>query len=71
MSTKSQEYLCQYFFRGKSERKRLDELLSKLREGDTIVVWKIDRIARSLFHLVKLVEDFKKRRIHFRAFKRI
>ncbi|UII81077.1 recombinase family protein [Flagellimonas sp. CMM7] len=51
----------------KSERKGLDELLSKLREGDTIVVWKMDRIARSLSHLVKLIEDFEKRGIHFKS----
>ncbi|GMN07175.1 recombinase family protein [Croceitalea sp. MTPC5] len=51
----------------KSERKGLDELLSKLREGDTIVVWKMDRIARSLSHLVKLIEDFEKKGIHFKS----
>ena len=51
----------------KSERKGLDELLSKLREGDTIVVWKMDRIARSLSHLVKLIEDFEKRGVHFKS----
>ncbi|MEE1964613.1 recombinase family protein [Allomuricauda taeanensis] len=39
----------------KAERKGLDQLLSKLREGDTVVVWKLDRIARSLSHLAKLV----------------
>lgn len=42
----------------KSERKGLDEMLGKLREGDTLIVWKMDRIARSLSHLVKLMEDF-------------
>jgi DNA invertase Pin-like site-specific DNA recombinase len=51
----------------KSERKGLDELLSKLREGDTVVVWKMDRIARSLSHLVKLIEDFDKRGVHFKS----
>lgn len=40
----------------KSERKGLDEMLAKLREGDTVVVWKLDRIARSLSHLVKLID---------------
>ncbi|WP_149277674.1 recombinase family protein [Pareuzebyella sediminis] len=51
----------------KSERKGLDEMLSKLREGDTVVVWKMDRIARSLSHLVKLIEDFEKRGVHFKS----
>lgn len=53
----------------KSERKGLDGMLSKLREGDTVVVWKMDRIARSLSHLVKLIEDFDKRGIHFKSIK--
>jgi DNA invertase Pin-like site-specific DNA recombinase len=48
----------------KAERKGLDELLSILREGDTLVVWKLDRIARSLSHLTKLIEDFEKKGIH-------
>lgn len=51
----------------KSERKGLDEMLSKLREGDTVVVWKMDRIARSLSHLVKLIDDFEKRGVHFKS----
>jgi DNA invertase Pin-like site-specific DNA recombinase len=51
----------------KSERRGLDEMLSKLREGDTVVVWKMDRISRSLSHLVKLIEDFEKRGLHFKS----
>ncbi len=51
----------------KAERKGLDELLSKLREGDTVVVWKLDRIARSLSHLVKLIEDFENKGVHFKS----
>lgn len=34
----------------KSVRPGLDDLLGILREGDTVVVWKMDRIARSLSH---------------------
>ena len=51
----------------KSERKGLDEMLARLREGDTVVVWKMDRIARSLSHLAKLIEDFESRGIHFKS----
>ena len=51
----------------KAERKGLDEMLAKLREGDTVVVWKMDRIARSLSHLVKLIEDFDSRGVHFKS----
>ncbi|MGN7515922.1 MAG: recombinase family protein [Allomuricauda sp.] len=53
--------------RAKTARKGLDELLSILREGDTLVVWKLDRIARSLSHLIKLIEDFEKKGTHFKS----
>jgi len=51
----------------KSRRKGLDLLLSKLREEDTVVVWKMDRIARSLSHLIKLIEHFEKENIQFKS----
>ena len=35
----------------KSERKGLDEALEYVREGDTLVVWRLDRLGRSLKHL--------------------
>jgi len=41
----------------KAERKGLDELLPRLREGDTLIVWKMDRVVRSLTHLIKLMDD--------------
>ena len=53
----------------KAERKGLDEMVSKLRDGDTVVVWKLDRIARSLSHLAKLIEDFENKGIHFKSIK--
>lgn len=40
----------------KKERPELDRLLSFVREGDVIVVWKLDRLGRSLKHLVELVD---------------
>lgn len=48
-----------------SERKRLDLLLSKLREGDTFITWKLDRVARSVSHLTRLINDFNKEGISF------
>lgn len=38
-------------------RPQLDRLLDQVREGDTIVVWRLDRLGRSLRHLIALVED--------------
>jgi DNA invertase Pin-like site-specific DNA recombinase len=39
----------------KTERQELDRLLSQVRKGDVIVIWKLDRLGRSLKHLVEVV----------------
>lgn len=39
-------------------RPELDRLLDKLRPGDQVVVWRLDRLGRSLKHLVALVDQF-------------
>src|SRR5258708_14990009 len=49
----------------KFEREQLEAALAFLRQGDTLVVWKLDRLGRSLPHLIKVVEDLKKRGIGF------
>jgi len=41
----------------KSERKELASLLSQVREGDVIVIWKLDRLGRSLRHLIDTVAN--------------
>ncbi len=51
----------------KSERPGLKKLLRTLSEGDTLVVWKLDRLGRSMRHLVVLVEDLRERDINFRS----
>ena len=51
----------------KANRKSLDLLLEKLREDDVVVVWKMDRIARSVSHMLKLVDEFKERGIGFKS----
>src|SRR5680860_172731 len=51
----------------KAERHDLDLMISRLREEDTIIVWKLDRIARSISHLLKLVELFEKIGVKFRS----
>ena len=47
------------------ERPQLSKLLEILREGDTLVVWELDRLGRSLKELLTLVSDFQTRGIGF------
>ena len=51
----------------KSERPGLERLLKNAREGDTIVVWKLDRLGRSLKHLVELAEQLSQRGIGLKS----
>ena len=41
----------------KSKRPVLDEIIEQLRPGDILVIWKLDRLGRSLIHLVELVGE--------------
>lgn len=51
----------------KSERPGLTEALGYVREGDTLVVWKLDRFGRSLSHLLTAVGELQARGIGFRS----
>lgn len=46
-------------------RPQLDDLLSTLGEGDVLVVWKLDRLGRSLAHLIEIVEGLAERGVGF------
>lgn len=45
----------------------LDKLLASLKRGDTLVVYKLDRLARSMSHFVRVFEDLRVRGIEFRS----
>lgn len=47
-------------------RKQLEAALEHLREGDTLVVTKLDRLARSVVHLGKILETLEQRGAHLR-----
>ena len=47
----------------KDDRPDLASCLKALRPGDTLVVWKLDRLGRSLPHLVAIMEDLNKRKV--------
>lgn len=46
-----------------------DKMLSDLRPGDTLVVWKLDRLGRSLKQLVNLVDELKEKEVHLKSIK--
>ena len=51
----------------KTDRPGLEEALSHLREGDTLVVWRLDRLGRTLKHLIETVADLEERGVGFRS----
>jgi DNA invertase Pin-like site-specific DNA recombinase len=51
----------------KSQRPGLDKCLSELKKGDTLVVWRLDRLGRSMHHLVVLIEDLRQKGISFKS----
>ena len=59
---------CELIFEDKmsgktSDRPGLKKLLKTLSSGDTLVVWKLDRLGRSMRHLVILVEELRQRNV--------
>jgi len=48
-------------------RPGLTTMLKALRKGDTLVVWKLDRLGRGLRHLVNTIEDLEERGVGFRV----
>ena len=53
----------------KEDRDGLLQVLDIVRPGDTLVVWKLDRLGRSLQHLISVVDDLKEKDIFFRSLK--
>src|SRR3954464_12002284 len=51
----------------KARRPGLEEALSHLRARDTLVVWRLDRLGRSLRHLIDTVTDLQERGIGFKS----
>src|SRR5699024_6897972 len=47
----------------KDDRPELTNCLKALRDGDTLIVWKLDRLGRDLRHLVNIVHDLTERGI--------
>ena len=63
---------CTHLYRdtisgAKMERPGLNEALAYLREGDTLVVWKLDRLGRSMAHLIETVRALDAKGVGFRS----
>jgi len=67
-----EKFGCNTIFQDKisglsTQRLALDEMLSILREDDTVVVARFFRLGRNRDHLIHLVNEFAKRKVHFKA----
>src|SRR5215213_4779448 len=51
----------------KAERKGLQEVLDYVREGDVLVVWRLDRLGRSLKDLIETISKLETRKIGFKS----
>ena len=51
----------------KKNRPALAKAMRALREGDTLVVWKLDRIARSIRNLLDILEELEEKGVAFRS----
>lgn len=51
----------------RDDRPGLKSCLADLRSGDCLIVWKLDRLGRSLPHLLSIINDLKSRGISFRS----
>ena len=63
---------CQKIFEDKvtgirAERPGFAKMLEMLREGDTLIVWKLDRLGRSVKQLVNLIDELHKQGIQFKS----
>lgn len=50
-----------------TERVGLQKALKKLKKGDTLIVWRLDRLGRSLLHLVDLVHSLGESGVEFQS----
>src|SRR4051812_46435429 len=51
----------------RTDRPGLADALEHLRQGDTLVVWRLDRLGRSLVHLIDTIRQLQERGIGFRS----
>ena len=63
-----EEHIYSDYASGKlDDRPNLQACLKALRKGDTLVVWKLDRLGRGLHHLITIIQDLQGREIGFKV----
>lgn len=50
-----------------ASRPQFDQMMETIRRGDTVLVWRLDRLGRSMKHLLELVADFELRDVGLRS----
>lgn len=63
------KYGCENIFTDKvsglkAHKPEFEEMMKFVREGDTVVIWKLDRLGRSTKHLIDLVAELERRKIN-------
>ncbi len=53
----------------RSERPALNDMIENLRAGDVLVIWKLDRLGRSLNHLIAVVNELMERGVGLKSIK--
>jgi DNA invertase Pin-like site-specific DNA recombinase len=51
----------------RADKPGLEQALKQLREGDTFVVWKLDRLGRSVKNLIEFTNQLEKNKVHFKS----
>lgn len=62
-----EQVFCEKITGKQRERPELQNCLRSLRKGDVLVVWKLDRLARSLKDLVELISALDEKQVGFRS----
>lgn len=67
LGVKRQHLFCDQVSGVKSERPGLAECLKALEPGDSLLVWRLDRLGRSMRHLVMVIEDLRQKGVGFKS----
>lgn len=51
----------------KTNRPSLENCMDELKAGDTLIVWRLDRLGRSMPHLISLIENLRKKEVGFQS----